>query len=162
MQDVVGDVDHIVDWAQTHGGKAVAEPLGAFGYVDALYGKAAVAYAGIVGFDCNLYGVAVGTVGGKHLNRGAHKARSFSADVAVEEGGQVAGHAVVRGCVDAVGCEVNFEHKVVAELIVVGGGSAGAAAPSGSTMMPSCDEPTPISSSAQIMPRLSTPRILPF
>ena len=45
--------------------------------------------------------------------------------MASEPGREVAGDAVVRCCVDAVGGQIDLEHIVVLELVVFGGGGAG-------------------------------------
>ena len=92
MQDVVGDVDDVVDWALANCIQLVFQPLWAFLDFDAADCDACVARAccGVV----DLYiGCAVLAVGGESFYRRALKRGRCC--MACKPGGEVARHAVV-------------------------------------------------------------------
>ena len=121
---VVGDVDNIVDGAQTDGGEAVAEPFGALFDGHALDGASAVADTALLVKDLDVHALGFGTVDTVALHGRACQHRGL-VGVDGHPGGQVAGHAVVAGSIDAVWGEVHLEDIVAGEVEIFGGGSAG-------------------------------------
>ena len=121
VQDVIRHVHHVVDRSEADGRQSTPQPLGTLADGHAADRQAGVTWAalGVDGLDDDgrrwvVYAEALG--------RWALQ-RNGCAPL-LEVGGQVAGHAVVRRCIDAVRRDVDLQHVVRLDLIVFRRGQA--------------------------------------
>ena len=112
----VGDIYNVVDWALTDGSQQVLEPLWTFAHLHAAYCQAAIARASLGVFNAHLHS-AVSAVDGKAFSRWFGELIRLA--VLLEPSSQVASHAIVRSAIDAVRREVNLNHIIVVDAVVV-------------------------------------------
>ncbi len=123
MKQEVGYVDNIVDRVHSNCAKRVGKPVGRRANFHATDCQAAISGTALSVVHFNDYSTVVGTVNGKGLNRRAMQPGVFC--MAVEPGGEIACHAIMRGCVNTVGSKVHFENIIVLDIEIFGCGSAG-------------------------------------
>ena len=112
----VGDIYNVVDWALTDGSQQVLEPLWTFAHFHTTNCQAAIARASLGVFNAHLHS-AVSAVDGKAFSRRLGELKWLT--VLLEPSSQVASHAIVRSAVDAVRREVNLNHIIVVDAVVV-------------------------------------------
>ena len=121
VQDVIRHVHHVVDRSKANGRQSTAQPLGALADGHAADRQAGVTWAalGVDGLDDDgrRWVVDAEAFGRWALER-------YGSAPLLEVGGQVAGHAVVRRCIDAVRRDVDLQHVVRLDLIVFRRGQA--------------------------------------
>ena len=122
VQQVVGNIDDVVDGSQADGGEAFFQPVGAFGDADAAYRQAAVSNAGFGIFNGYFYGIARRIVDAEGFDRGAVQLGLDA--LPAQPCRQIARHAVMRGGIDAVGGNIDFEYIIAFEVVVFFGGGA--------------------------------------
>ncbi len=122
VEQVVCDVDNIVDRAQAYGREGVFEPFGRLLDGDTADCHAGVARAGLGVFHIHTHS-AFGVVKLESIHCGAAEFRGLC--VGRHPGREVAGHAVVRGGIDAVGGEVHFKEPVGTESVIFCGWCSG-------------------------------------
>ena len=121
MQDVIRHVHHVVDRSEADGRQSSPQPLGTLADSHTADRQAGVTWAalGVDGLDDDgrRWVVHAEAFGRWALQR-------YGCAPLLEVGGQVAGHAVVRRCIDAVRRDVDLQHVVRLDLIVFRRGQA--------------------------------------
>ena len=109
VEKIVGDIDYVVDRAESDGRKSVLKPFRRFLDCHATHCNSGVSgtCVGVFNVNCN---APFGGVDGKCTDFRTVEIAGFS--VGAHPCGEVTCHTVVRCCVDTVWGEVYFEHVV--------------------------------------------------
>ena len=122
VQQVVGNIDHVVDGSQPDSRQTLLQPVGALGHLHVAHRHAAVSDTGLVILHLDS-DAAILAIDGKALYRRTMQAAIVS--VLGQIGCQVTSHAVVRCSIDAVGGNVDFENVVALDIVILFGGRTG-------------------------------------
>jgi len=120
VEDEIGDIDHIIDGADTDGGQSVFEPVGRGPHLYIFDTDTGVSGAGGGVADGNGNGgEAIADVESRDIG---HPELPLVAVVNAEHGSEIAGHADMVGCIGSVGCQADFEADILLQIKIGGCG----------------------------------------
>ena len=122
VKQVVGNIDHVVDGTQPDSRQTLFQPVGTLGHLHVAHRHTAVPDTSLVVLHLDS-DTPIGTVDGKVGHR--RTVQSTVVPPVSQIGCQVAGYAIVRSSVDAVGGNIDFENVVALDIIILFGGSTG-------------------------------------